>query len=245
MALVKCGECGKSVSTTAERCPHCGAKPEEFKKGMPTKAKAIIALLAGIALLSGLSPSEKTNATPQSKSTAPRDTTPRYTNFTEEDFYWDKKTKEYKDLIVHMVNEIHRKNPKCMTIDPATAAMSSTKGTASDPVFFVTCGEGINAFNVFFSKSEANRGVIPTAPTNIDQATAVRLCEEYAKANATHPSTVKFSRVMSLSVTEHANGNTTVLSTFTAKNSFGLELKYDIRCLLNSNGIIEGSIVEA
>lgn len=27
MALVKCPECGKDVSTTAKACPHCGAEP--------------------------------------------------------------------------------------------------------------------------------------------------------------------------------------------------------------------------
>jgi hypothetical protein len=28
MALIKCGECGHQVSTRAEACPGCGAKPK-------------------------------------------------------------------------------------------------------------------------------------------------------------------------------------------------------------------------
>mgnify|MGYP002537940794 CR=1 FL=1 len=28
MALVKCKECGKSISDTARTCPHCGIKTE-------------------------------------------------------------------------------------------------------------------------------------------------------------------------------------------------------------------------
>ena len=26
MAMIKCSECGNEVSTTADSCPHCGAK---------------------------------------------------------------------------------------------------------------------------------------------------------------------------------------------------------------------------
>lgn len=36
-----------------------------------------------------------------------------------------------------------------------------------------------------------------------------------------------------------------VQSSFTAKNSFGLELKFNISCLLDENGFIEGNISEA
>lgn len=32
MALVKCDECGKEISSTADKCPHCGAKPA-IKRG--------------------------------------------------------------------------------------------------------------------------------------------------------------------------------------------------------------------
>lgn len=53
MALIKCHECGQRVSTEAETCPHCGAKP---------KAKTSTAPLDGIlnkivvgAILLGLS----------------------------------------------------------------------------------------------------------------------------------------------------------------------------------------------
>lgn len=33
MAVKKCKECGEKVSTTAKKCPHCGAKPP--KKSSP------------------------------------------------------------------------------------------------------------------------------------------------------------------------------------------------------------------
>ena len=88
-------------------------------------------------------------------------------------------------------------------------------------------------------------GQAVAAVKHIDKNTAIQKCEEYAKNNATHPSTVDFSRFMDLAVTEHPNGNTTVISSFTAKNSYNLELKYNIRCLSNASGLFEANINEA
>ena len=79
----------------------------------------------------------------------------------------------------------------------------------------------------------------------IEKGRAVTLCENYARSKANHPSTVDFSRVFDLSVIDHLNGRTSVRSTFTAKNSFNLELRYNIRCLLDHKGLIEASVSEA
>jgi hypothetical protein len=164
--------------------------------------------------------------------------------FTEEDFHWDKKIALYKSIIIAGVNKIHRENSRCKEIDSMSAYLS-TQGTKNDPVFFVTCGQGTNAFNVYFSKSEVEKGKEFRAAAHLTKLKAIELCESYAKNNATHPSTVDFSRVKDLAVREHPNGRTTVTSTFTAKNSFNLKLKHRIRCLLDGNGLIEGHISEA
>jgi len=34
MAMTKCKECGAQISTTAESCPHCGAKQKKTRLGM-------------------------------------------------------------------------------------------------------------------------------------------------------------------------------------------------------------------
>src|SRR5688572_12336439 len=47
MALTKCDECGKEISTKAEKCPHCGAKVEH------TSGCAFVAL--GLLLIGALS----------------------------------------------------------------------------------------------------------------------------------------------------------------------------------------------
>jgi len=165
--------------------------------------------------------------------------------FTEADFYFDKKTRPYKNIIISGVNKIHRENSRCKDIDTSSAYISSTKGSKSNPVFYVTCGKKSKIFNVFFSKSDVENDKKFKAKRYINKSRATNLCENYAKSKASHPSTVDFSRIMDLSIYETPNGRTRVTSTFTAKNSFNLELKHRISCLLDSNGLIEASISEA
>ncbi len=165
--------------------------------------------------------------------------------FTEADFYFDKKTHPYKNIIISGVNKIHRENSRCKDIDASSAYISSTKGSKSNPVFYVTCRKESMAFNVYFSKSDVKYDKKFKAKRHIDKSRATNLCENYAKSKASHPSTVDFSRIMDLSIYETPNGRTRVTSTFTAKNSFNFELKHKISCLLNSNGLIEASISEA
>lgn len=165
--------------------------------------------------------------------------------FTEADFAWDKNTSPHKKTIIAGVNKIHRENSRCKTIDTGSLDISTSKGSHSDPVFYVTCGTGAGAFNAFFSKSEVEKGSTLAAAKHIDRIRAIDLCESYAKSTASHPSTFSFSRVMDLAVNEHPNGRTTVTSSFTAKNSFNLELKHNIRCLLDANDLFEANISEA
>jgi hypothetical protein len=167
------------------------------------------------------------------------------TGFTEADIFFDDQTWPYKDLIVQAVNKIAREDPRCKdSLDLGLVTMSPSKSKPGKPVFFVTCGIGVKAVNVYFSEEDLSEGKTFKAPVHIDKATAVRLCEDYAKSAANFPSTVDFSTFWDLAVTEHPNGNTTVLSSFRAKNAFGLELDHKIRCLLNAGGLIEANIFE-
>lgn len=164
--------------------------------------------------------------------------------FVDDNFVFDEKTVRYKDIIIKGVNKIRADDSRCSVIDPTSAYISS-KGTRSNPVFFVTCGSGANAVNVFFSKADVESGKTFQAPRHVDQAQAIQACEDYAKSQATHPSTVDFSRLWNLQLTEAPNGNTRVTSTFTAKNAFNLELNYNIVCLMNAEGLFEAAISEA
>ena len=164
--------------------------------------------------------------------------------FSEEDFYFDKNTRPYQSIIVAGVNKVHRENSRCKDIDVSSAYISGSKGNKANPVFFVTCGKGQNAFNAFFSKSDVEKDNKLSAKVHISKSNAISLCENHAKENAVHPSTVDFSVVMDLSVYDAPNGRTRVTSTFTAKNSFNLKLEHKISCLLDSNGLIEANISE-
>jgi len=167
--------------------------------------------------------------------------------FTENDFYWDADTKKAKALIVKTVNRIQQEDTRCKdSIYPGSVAKSpSQTKSASNPVFFVTCGDGASAVNVYFDAARANDPTPFTPPIHLPRANAIQLCESHAKSQANHPSTVSFSRIMDMAITEHPNGRTTVISTFTAKNGFNMVLKYQIRCLLDENGFIEAAINEA
>lgn len=164
--------------------------------------------------------------------------------FTDADFQFDKATLPYKKTIIDGVNRIHRENARCADIDPSSASLSSTS-TKAHPTFYVTCGKGLQVFNVFFTAKDVASTKTFEAPRNVDHTQAVSMCEAYAKSHATHPSTVDFSRVLDVAVSDGANGNTRVTSTFTAKNGFNLKLKYNIACLVNSSGLIEATINEA
>ena len=165
--------------------------------------------------------------------------------FTETDFLFDKKTRPHKKIIISGVNKIHRENPRCKQINTSSAYISSSKGSKSNPVFFVTCGKGSKSFNVFFSKSDIINNKKFTAKKQMSESKAIELCEKYAKSQATHPSTLSFSKIMNLSIYQTPNGRTKVTSTFTIKNSFNLTLKHNITCLFDDTGLIEGNISES
>ena len=57
MALIKCGECGREISTTAENCPYCGSKTSHGKNLAEARGClvgwvfAVIALMVGVFLM--------------------------------------------------------------------------------------------------------------------------------------------------------------------------------------------------
>ena len=164
--------------------------------------------------------------------------------FVEADFYWDDDTSRFKPQIVTIVNRIARENDKCGEIDPSSAALSSSRSKPGKPVFFVTCGTGATVFNVWFSPDDAVGDASFAAIRPIGRAAGAEACEASAKAAANHPSTVSFSRIMDLAYQEHPSGRARVVSSFTAKNGFGLELKYRIDCLFDGSQLIETQIAE-
>ena len=161
-----------------------------------------------------------------------------------EDFSWDKDTKRDKAAIITVVNKITRDNSKCTNIDTGSLSLSTSKSKPNDPVYFITCGSGAEVFNVWFRPKDAKGNTTFAAKTPIDRSSAANFCERAAKDAATHPSTVSFSRVWDFAYVPHASGRARVVSSFTAKNAFNLELKYRIDCLFDGATLIETQINE-
>ncbi|MCW3784706.1 hypothetical protein [Defluviimonas salinarum] len=165
--------------------------------------------------------------------------------YVEDDFYWDEDTSEFKPQIVSVVNRIAVENRNCSTIDPSSVAKSPSRSKPGDPVFFVTCGTGVDVFNVWFRPSDAEGDQQFNATEPLSRNAAVNACEMAAKQAATHPSTVSFSRVWDLAYVTHASGRARVVSSFTAKNGLNLELKFRIDCLFDGPDLIETNISES
>ena len=167
-------------------------------------------------------------------------------NYVEADFYWDDDTSAYKPQLVAAVNRIVRENDNCLTIDPGTLSKSGSRGTAAKPVYFITCnGPEDRPFNVWFERDDATSSKSFAAIRNIDRGAAVLACEQAAKAAATNPQTVDFSTFMDVAYLTYPNGRSRLLSSFTAKNAFGVEGKFTIGCLFDGQELIETVVNEA
>lgn len=158
------------------------------------------------------------------------------------DFMWFEDTSPYKDQIVILVNKIENENTNCETADTTSVAQSGSRSKPGDPVFFVTCDSGSGPFNVWFRPGDAEK--VFTALRPIERHAAANACEAYAKSAATYSSTVKFSRLMDLGFSTYPSGRARVVSSFTAKNGFNLELKYKIDCLFEGSNLLEANIFE-
>lgn len=54
MAMTKCKECGKEISTTAKTCPHCGASTSPVLDAMGNVGEAASSLGSMLMLIGGV-----------------------------------------------------------------------------------------------------------------------------------------------------------------------------------------------
>lgn len=165
--------------------------------------------------------------------------------YVENDFYWDDVTTLYRPQIVAIVNKIAHENNKCREIDTYSISKSGSRSKPNDIVFYVTCGSGANAFNVWFRPTDAETGEAFDAKQPIQKSRAIDACEMAARNAATHPSTVSFSRILDLAYMTHSSGRARIVSSFTAKNAVNLKLKYRIDCLFDGASLIETYVAES
>ncbi|MBY0430518.1 MAG: hypothetical protein K2Q10_04920 [Rhodospirillales bacterium] len=77
--------------------------------------------------------------------------------FSAGDFAWTHETMPHKTQILRKLNHLPQDNKLCAKLNPASLGRSPTRSTADNPVFFVTCGEGPQAVNIYFSKAEMGK----------------------------------------------------------------------------------------
>ena len=169
-----------------------------------------------------------------------------YREFVEGDISWDKNTSKYKKEVVAAVNRISRENEQCKVVDTWLIGKSNDRSKPGDPVFYMAC-EGPTGllFNVWFKpKDVAYADASYAGGKPPERTSAINACEAYAKSAATHPSTVDFSRTMDMVFLTSPTGRAEVNTSFTAKNGFNLEIKYQIRCLYEGNKMTKAEICE-
>jgi len=166
--------------------------------------------------------------------------------YVEADFTWEKDTSPHKARLVAAVNRIARENANCTSIDLGTLSKSPSRSKSGKPVFFITCNSpNDQPFNVWFEPGDAKSNNSFAAIPNIDRATAIQSCELAAKMAANNPQTVAFSKFLDVAFITYPNGRGRLLSTFTAKNAFGVEGKFNIGCLFEGNQLIETSLSQS
>ena len=125
------------------------------------------------------------------------------------------------------------------------AEVSSMRGGLNDMHFWVDCENGTR---FRFSESEldqANVVAVSEADKVVSEDQAADRCEEMIANNVTHPSTVGINRFAGYNYRKFdQTGAASVNLLFSAKNSFGTKLKFNARCLFQSDGSAEISIRE-
>jgi hypothetical protein len=163
MALIKCHECGKEVSTEAAACPSCGAKPKPAQTSSLKKKRSPIWLIIGALVIVGVIGSifgESEDKHQDAKTPAAQATTPPPQELSQEEM--EKQIallKQEHEATEKRKNEMHpierfsiaadvAKRIKASAHDPKSvkfeAAVSNQEGT-------IMCFEfrGKNAFGAF------------------------------------------------------------------------------------------------
>lgn len=73
--------------------------------------------------------------------------------YTEEDFYWDNISKKYNNDMVDAMNFLNASGI-CKGMQPYSLSYSRTRSTTNLDVFYITCGEGGQAKNIFFNQDD-------------------------------------------------------------------------------------------
>lgn len=113
--------------------------------------------------------------------------------------------------------------------------------------YFISCNARSDdqMYNVFFTVKQLANGTSLATPQPFPEDESRQACENAIRGSVSHPSTLNIHRILGYATTTHNNGNRTIMQDFSAKNGFGLELKYEAHCLVMPDGKVELEVKEA
>jgi hypothetical protein len=106
-------------------------------------------------------------------------------------------------------------------------------------------GFAIFVFNAFFPiLSSTNSEPTYSGTSKNTESISRRLCEDGIRGWAKHPSTVDIHSIMGYGSKVISTGERLIVQSFTARNSFGLELTYQAQCVVQPDGTLQINIAE-
>lgn len=165
------------------------------------------------------------------------------------DFTWNPGSTANHAAIVTALNMVLRQNPSCEAYDTEALLVSDT---SANPDIDAVCVGPKGDQHLEFALADVQSGKIVKAvvreepsseiTTTLTKADAARQCEEVTLGKVVHPSTADFS--LFDTTFEQVQNETRYGVTFTAKNSFGLELKMLSTCVFDGDTLTLNNVVE-
>ena len=165
--------------------------------------------------------------------------------------------KSDKELLRKARKKIMQENSKCVSVsygDPVLERDKNGKIVKKKGEYYITCDQVKRGatpsadkmpFNVFFTKEDILGKKSMANKPAFEEIKSKRICEEAIMNQSPHPSTVDIKRVLGYStrvVPEplgKGNNKRIVYQEFSAKNDFGLKLKYKAECHILPDGKLE------
>jgi hypothetical protein len=145
--------------------------------------------------------------------------------FTSADFEWPAGMGSDRARVVKVINRIMAERSTCEAIDRASLAKVSD---GPNSMFMVGC-VGEEYQTVQFSTADADNGRDFAVYAPIDKGVAFGVCKDAARARTNHPSTFEMS-AWDVDFRDDGDGRTQIISSFSARNAFNLELTFDVVC---------------
>lgn len=167
------------------------------------------------------------------------------------DFDWNPGSTSNHSAVVAALNTVIRQNASCDAYDTSALIVSDT---SSNPSVDALCVGPHGPQHLNFTLAEVRAGKMVTAAGEVAQSTEVTttlsasdafpICKEAVLDRLTHPSTADFS-ILGIGFKSYDDGTAILVTTFTARNGFNLEIEYQAACDFTGRTLTGVKIVEA